>query len=349
MISIQQFTQNITGGLAVYGVNGGGIATDIYLRKLGLNQSVACFLSHTANPPAAFCGKPVLPLNYIKERPDLSIITAEPDFNALYAKIKGMGCLNPLYYHASFWPWLDKEPPDADFDRIISFYDPQDAHSARLLKALINLRHNANLSRVQPYNAVKDLLYTEDTYWLGRRTLADEFLTVIDAGAFDGDTMQSLFKAYGARIKRYYAFEPMPHIFTKLEQTANKFTNTAPIYCRNAALYNQNAQLGFYKGVPRSSRVSAKGDIFVPGLRLDDLKLEITGKACLKMDIEGAEMAALEGATEFIRTYRPHLALCLYHKSNDVYKIPRFIQSIAPGYKFYLAGGVHTLCYGYCQ
>lgn len=56
----------------------------------------------------------------------------------------------------------------------------------------------------------------------------------------------------------------------------------------------------------------------------------------IKMDIEGYEMAALKGAIETIRTFRPKLAISLYHKLDDFIVIPQFINSLQLGYRFYL-------------
>lgn len=56
----------------------------------------------------------------------------------------------------------------------------------------------------------------------------------------------------------------------------------------------------------------------------------------IKMDIEGAELNALMGAIETIREHRPKLAICLYHRIEDFGEIPRFINELDLGYKFYL-------------
>ena len=56
----------------------------------------------------------------------------------------------------------------------------------------------------------------------------------------------------------------------------------------------------------------------------------------IKMDIEGAELTALRGAAETIRRFRPKLAICVYHKPEDLVEIPRFITSLNAGYAFYL-------------
>ncbi len=56
----------------------------------------------------------------------------------------------------------------------------------------------------------------------------------------------------------------------------------------------------------------------------------------IKMDLEGAEYHALEGAKQTIQRYRPKLAISVYHKPEDIWEIPGVILNIHPGYKLYL-------------
>ena len=67
------------------------------------------------------------------------------------------------------------------------------------------------------------------------------------------------------------------------------------------------------------------------------------------MDIEGFELNALEGAKDTIKKYRPKLAICLYHKPQDLWEIPLFIKSIDSNYKIFIRHHTdllnETVCY----
>lgn len=56
----------------------------------------------------------------------------------------------------------------------------------------------------------------------------------------------------------------------------------------------------------------------------------------IKMDIEGAEMEALKGAESIIKSQKPKLAICVYHKEQDMTEIPIFIKKLVPEYKLFM-------------
>ena len=56
----------------------------------------------------------------------------------------------------------------------------------------------------------------------------------------------------------------------------------------------------------------------------------------VNMDIEGAELKILQGMVQTIQRCRPILAICLYHKAEDLVEIPRFIRENCPDYTLYL-------------
>lgn len=55
----------------------------------------------------------------------------------------------------------------------------------------------------------------------------------------------------------------------------------------------------------------------------------------IKLDVEGAEAGAIKGAAETIKRLKPKMAICLYHKVEDMWELPLLVHSIVPEYKFY--------------
>ena len=56
----------------------------------------------------------------------------------------------------------------------------------------------------------------------------------------------------------------------------------------------------------------------------------------IKMDIEGAEHKAIEGAKNIIANNKPRLAISIYHKQEDLWDLPKLLLDIRPDYKFYI-------------
>ncbi|MCM1537617.1 MAG: FkbM family methyltransferase [bacterium] len=71
-----------------------------------------------------------------------------------------------------------------------------------------------------------------------------------------------------------------------------------------------------------------------------DTRLDVMFKdkkvTLIKMDIEGAELSVLKGGRELLSTKKPVLAICVYHKPEDLVEIPQFIHSCCPEYRLYL-------------
>lgn len=87
------------------------------------------------------------------------------------------------------------------------------------------------------------------------------------------------------------------------------------------------------------NNVSNVGDTEVEITTLDeDIKEKIT---LVKMDIEGSEKEALEGAYNHIINDRPKLMVSAYHISSDIFSIPRMIHDMRQDYKFYLRYNGH--------
>ena len=54
----------------------------------------------------------------------------------------------------------------------------------------------------------------------------------------------------------------------------------------------------------------------------------------IKLDIEGAELDCLHGAMKSIIRWKPKLAICAYHKTEDFWSLAQYINSLRPDYEF---------------
>ncbi|MDE5831959.1 MAG: FkbM family methyltransferase, partial [Desulfovibrio sp.] len=63
----------------------------------------------------------------------------------------------------------------------------------------------------------------------------------------------------------------------------------------------------------------------------------------IKMDIEGSEEKALLGAAKTIKKCTPKLAICIYHKRDDYYKLAKTILDINSRYEFYLKHNAYNV------
>lgn len=166
----------------------------------------------------------------------------------------------------------------------------------------------------------------------------------VDAGAFVGDTAEEIIcRRYGS-FNNIYCFEPGERTFKALTTRMNRLKQEWAIEdnvieCINAGLGKQTTKLlfaqGAYSGMPGSGTYFAEGPdcVEMPVYSLDDY---LDGKPVtfIKADIEGSEMDLLLGAEQTIRTCKPLIAICIYHKPSDLYEIPFKIKELVPEYKF---------------
>lgn len=160
---------------------------------------------------------------------------------------------------------------------------------------------------------------------------------VIDCGGATGDTA-IYFASKGAKKVIVYEFiESNIALIYKQIELNPKYNSIIEILDK-PVWSDSNIELSYLdKG--NASRVDKKGVYpnVVPTLSIDDMVKEknLERVDFIKMDIEGAEVPALVGAKETIRRYKPKLAICVYHKEDDLVTIPNLIKDLNPNYEFY--------------
>lgn len=158
---------------------------------------------------------------------------------------------------------------------------------------------------------------------------------IVDGGGYIGDTIEVLLKTPEARgnIKRIYLYEPDEKNLKQAKKNLRKAS--VEIIFRKAGLSDKRDSL-FITGTGKSAHITDHGPERdkVDIVTLDeDIKERVT---FIKMDIEGSEKAALQGCRKHILEDAPKLAICVYHKLDDVWRVPQYVKSLHPDYKFYL-------------
>ena len=173
-----------------------------------------------------------------------------------------------------------------------------------------------------------DSVYTEEMQYLSPGFLPFEGCIAIDGGAFDGETAKT-FVDMGAEV---YSFELDRNNFPRVEEMARLHG----FHAVNKGLWSCKKE-GHYIMAGDSSLISSSyGEETVELIDIDTFVDEnkISRIDYIKMDIEGAELEALKGAALSITKWKPILAICAYHKREDLWMLIRYINTLRPDYKF---------------
>jgi FkbM family methyltransferase len=176
------------------------------------------------------------------------------------------------------------------------------------------------------------------------RCRAERGDVVIDAGACWGETSVYFAHEVGP-VGKVYAFEFIPGNLSVLRRNLEENPRLAArIAVVEAPLWSVSNERVYFVDWGPGSRVSMDPEAYRNAagerrtLSVDDLvsSHNIGRVDLIKMDIEGAELDALLGAERTLRTWRPKLAISLYHKTTDFVDIPRYLRSLELGYEYYL-------------
>lgn len=161
------------------------------------------------------------------------------------------------------------------------------------------------------------------------------YLKIIHCGAFTGDTIKDLKENVG-KINTLICIEPDLKNFKILKKflTSEKEAIAEEVIILPCAVYSDEKRLSFKSAGPESTLVE-RGEDIVQCIALDHVFINFE-PTYITMDVEGAELEALEGSKEIIKKYKPDLAICVYHYPQHIWEIPLFIKKLNLGYKFYL-------------
>jgi len=163
---------------------------------------------------------------------------------------------------------------------------------------------------------------------------------IVDGGAYDGDTVRALSALRGNGFAHLLALEPDPANFARLEATVNALPADVRrrVDCRQVAIGSARGVLHLdATGTAGSATTvaAAPGTVAVAADTIDEMT-SASRATFIKLDIEGFEIDALEGARRTIERDRPVLAVCVYHLQDHLWRIPLLLREWMPGYALFL-------------
>lgn len=150
----------------------------------------------------------------------------------------------------------------------------------------------------------------------------------VDCGYFHGETTERFIEWCNDNYEKIVAFE-MDDANWKCNTVDDEKVKLYPY-----AVWDSSKELRF-SSCDSSSRIHAAGDKVIQAETIDNI-LQGDRVSFIKMDIEGAELRALIGARNTIMKWKPRLAICIYHKAEDILTIPSLIHELVPEYRIYL-------------
>ena len=165
--------------------------------------------------------------------------------------------------------------------------------------------------------------------------------TVLDCGACIGD-VATVFAMHVGDSGQVHMFDPMPAhaAFCRLQMELNPHM-AGRMHVVPMAVGATSNGLPPIAETSVNIRPDAIPDNSFPFVSIDDY-VKNTGIRVdvIKMDIEGGEGGAIQGAAETITRFRPRLMVSAYHRTDDLWTLREHIQKLCPAYRFHF--GHHT-------
>lgn len=315
--------------IVLYGMGNG---TDMIIEKLssiGITPA-EIFASDEFVRGHSFRGYKVLKYSEVCEKyADFVIVVCFAMHDeAMLEKIRTMAGEHPLF--APNVPIVDDgiftrefiEEHDAEFDAAYSLLS--DDFSRQSFVDVLNFKVSGKVSYLFSCEKKKEEIYSE-------YLKLNESEIFMDLGAYDGDTVREFLAATNGKYEKIIAVEADEKNYRKL---TDKTSEVEKIETHNLAVWDKKETLFFEKKKGRNSKLSSSGKVEVQADSVDNI---LNGEkiTVLKMDIEGSEEKALEGAKKTISAYKPKLYVCAYHRNDDMFRLPLKINEICKDYKFY--------------
>jgi len=206
------------------------------------------------------------------------------------------------------------------YERIYNLLE--DKKSKEIFEKIINFKISFD------YNFMKGFTNNFDNQYFDKKIVPNiKNIVFLDGGGYVGDTTPNIIKNY-PDFKKIYLIEPNE---LHINIAKRDFGNIKNIEFTNCGL-------GSKKSENKTQQIEQNNcNHNFQAINIDTIDNILKEKVdFIKLDIEGAEQDAIDGAKNSIKKYKPILAICIYHKAEDWYKIPQKVLEINKNYKIYI-------------
>lgn len=158
----------------------------------------------------------------------------------------------------------------------------------------------------------------------------------IDCGAYKGDSTEMMARVL--KPEKIIAVEPDPKTFLKLSAYAENETDSA-VKAVNAAVGKECGTVEFMSSASRGSGkegISKSAKCREVALLTVDEIAKGEPVDLLKLDVEGDEADAIDGAMETIKSCTPSMAISVYHRTEDIFSLTKRVKELLPDHSLYL-------------
>ena len=172
------------------------------------------------------------------------------------------------------------------------------------------------------------------------RTLlhTDKLEHYTDLGAYNGDTVRKLLPV-SPKLTHITAFEPDRRNFRKLSEYALTVYDRVNIEAHNIGAWSNKDILLFDASGNRNAGIASEGQ----KQKLTEVSVDTVDNILgerntdfINYDVEGSEYEALLGSQKTIQRCAPKLLVSLYHRSEDLFVLPKLVKQLDPSYRLYL-------------
>lgn len=300
------------------------------------NISINCFVDDDIKKQGkTYCGiKIVSPDEFIEHRRgDEIILVASYSPSVIIHKIREK---YPFLYESVRWSDFYLWENELDYlhyymenmekiDRVKEILC--DEKSKQVFQNLLNYKISRNRSLIKEIqdNGQEQYFSSDIIKFMDREVF-------LDLGAYTGDTINGFCKAVCDKYAKIIAVEPDEANFKQLKDNTRRLEE---IEYHQVGIAEKDGMARFAAQALYTSHFDEKGEQEIKTRSVDSI---MGGREAtfIKADIEGLEMEMLRGAVDTIRSYKPKLAIAVYHKKDDIFKIPLLLQSYREDYSFFM-------------